>query len=642
MRLSLLFLSVIFLLSCSHTGTTKYAGFGIESISQKHLAQYAPPAPSSELKNKIEKLVDLRSATAGLLSKDGRNLYVNWSVTGSNQIWKITNPKSFPLQMTGGEDGTVLVDISANDKWLVVRRDTKGDENYGLYLLSTSGGPLQKIYAHPKQQANFGFFTTDSKTIYYSVNDKSPSSYTVYKYSLETNSSDIVWEEPGLWNLHDIKGDIALLEKNIGSMQNEHYLLNLKTKKLSPLLGVGEKEDFSIYFAQEQNEYIVLTNKLSDLRQIYRYKNGQFVPLTSEVKFDINSFAISHDRSKLVYQINANGNLTTQLLDLKSNKKTSLDPLKNALQTTLGRITSNNRYVTLTSEQHDQPRRNFVVDLNSLRSVEWTSISSPEINTQGFVAPTLEYYDAADGNKIPMFVWRPQQCEKVSCPVIVNFHGGPESQAIPRFNPIYSLYNEKGFIYVTPNVRGSDGYGKKWLMADNGKNRLNVITDIRDCSIYIKKHWKKNGVEPKIGITGGSYGGYSTLVGVSLFAEHFDAGAAIVGMSNLLTFLENTAPYRRQLRVNEYGDPEKDRQALIELSPSTYSQKVKAPVLIAHGATDPRVPVGEALQFFKTIQSQNAKSQLVIFPDEGHGVSKRPNIVLLNSYLIDFFEKTLK
>lgn len=484
--------------------------------------------------------------------------------------------------------------------------------------------------------------TPDSKTIYFSVNDKTPSSYSIYKYTIGNDKIELVWDEPGLWNLHDIKDGVALLEKNIGSMQNEHYLLDLKSKKLSPLIGIGEKEDFSIFFANEKNEYIVLTNKLSEFRKIYRFKSGKLHSLSPDTSADIINLKMSDDRTKLVYQINKNGSMETQMMSLHTKKIIPLNPTKVSLQSIAGAISHNNRYVTMTSEQHNEPRKNFVIDLTTLKFTEWTQSSTPEISTTDFVAPVLEYYDAKDGQKIPMFVWRPEKCKQETCPVVVSFHGGPESQATPRFLPIISLYNDNGFIYVTPNVRGSDGYGKSWLSADNGPKRLEVITDIRDCAIYIKKHWAKNGKIPKVGITGGSYGGYSTLVGVSMFAEHFDAGAAIVGMSNLITFLENTAPYRRQLRVNEYGDPEKDRQALIQLSPSSYYDKVVRPVFIAHGATDPRVPVGEAVQFFEKIKSKNELSKLVIFPDEGHGVAKRPNIVLLNSYLIDFFEKTLR
>src|SRR4029078_8079852 len=129
-------------------------------------------------------------------------------------------------------------------------------------------------------------------------------------------------------------------------------------------------------------------------------------------------------------------------------------------------------------------------------------------------------------------------------------------------------------------VRGSDGYGKAWLHSDDGPKRLQVITDIEDCARFLREHWAVGGRAPKIGITGASYGGYSTLVGMTMFAGAYDAGVAVVGMSNLVTFLKNTAPYRRQWRISEYGDPDKDLDALVKLSPITYLSNVKAPLLI--------------------------------------------------------------
>ncbi|MFN4777339.1 MAG: alpha/beta hydrolase family protein, partial [Pseudanabaena sp.] len=183
---------------------------------------------------------------------------------------------------------------------------------------------------------------------------------------------------------------------------------------------------------------------------------------------------------------------------------------------------------------------------------------------------------------------------------------------------------------------------KTWLNADNGRDRLKVITDIEDASIYIRKNWQINGITPKIGIVGGSYGGYSALIGMSKFAGSYDAGVSIVGISNLVTFLNNTAPYRRILRISEYGDPVKDREALIELSPVTYSDRIKSPLLIIQGANDPRVPVGEAIQIQKILEQKKIPSQLVIFPDEGHGSSKRSNQVLEIGYTLDFFKKYLQ
>lgn len=635
-------LTAIFVTACSTAPSTKYSGFGLDSISPKTLAQYAPPPANPELKNKIEKLVDLRAPSEGVVTNNGQNLFMNWNVTGSNQIWKLTGPKSFPIQLTGGEDASRLVGLSPDNQWIVISRDSKGDENPGIYLMKTSGGALRTVYYNPKHQSRFLDFTNDSKTLYYQTNDKSPESYSIYKYNLDTDKHEIIWDKPGIWSLSDIEGSKAILSLAKGSMQNEHFLLDLNTKTSTPLIGQNESEDFGVSFSSKTGEYFVLTNKLSDYRRIYLLKNGKLEAWSPELPSDISGYRLSHQRNVLIYSINKQGYSQLKAVDLKTKKTTDLPGLKDAQQSYAGSFSINDVYLSYAAEFHNAPRKNFVLNLKTKKVQEWVTPSTPEIDTANYIKPSLEYYKAQDGTDIPMFVWRSEKCKTTVCPVIVQFHGGPEAQFIPRFSPISNLYAEKGFVFVAPNVRGSDGYGKKWLQADNGANRLNVITDIRDCADFIKKNWAKNGVAPKVGITGGSYGGYSTLVGLSMFADSYDAGLAIVGMSSLITFIENTAPYRRALRMNEYGDPSKDRETMLKLSPVTYIDKVTKPLMIAHGATDPRVPVGEAVQFYETVQKNNKNSKLVIFPDEGHGVAKRPNIVLLNSYAIDFFEKNLK
>jgi dipeptidyl aminopeptidase/acylaminoacyl peptidase len=168
-----------------------------------------------------------------------------------------------------------------------------------------------------------------------------------------------------------------------------------------------------------------------------------------------------------------------------------------------------------------------------------------------------------------------------------------------------------------------------------------VITDIEDASKFIRASWGKDGKAPKIGVTGGSYGGYSVLMAMSYFAGAYDAGAEQVGISNLVSFLNNTSPYRRILRISEYGDPVKDKEALVQLSPITHVGKVKAPLMLFQGVNDPRVPVGESLQIEKQLEQRKIPGGLILFPDEGHGSTKRANIVLTIGHTIAFFEKHL-
>jgi dipeptidyl aminopeptidase/acylaminoacyl peptidase len=270
------------------------------------------------------------------------------------------------------------------------------------------------------------------------------------------------------------------------------------------------------------------------------------------------------------------------------------------------------------------------------------------VDLSSFVPARRMSYPARDGTSIPMFVRFPKGCAPEEnpnadpCPVIVHFHGGPESQSRPGFSPYHQMFVDAGYIVVDPNVRGSDGYGKAWLNADDGPKRLDVITDIDDAGRFIRAKWARNGKAPRIGVMGGSYGGYATLIAMTMFAGTYDAGASNVGMSNLESFLRNTAAYRRSLRTSEYGDPDRDAEALRKLSPVTYLERVNAPLLVMQGVNDPRVPVGEAIQIHDLLEKRGVASPLILFADEGHGTGRRSNTTLELGHLIKFFDEHLK
>ena len=386
---------------------------------------------------------------------------------------------------------------------------------------------------------------------------------------------------------------------------------------------------------------LLLTPKVGEYRRLYRWQPGRMNPVTPDMKYDVSSFRIDYRRRRILYTANEDGYTRLHALDARTFKPLKLPKFPDADDVFPNSFSHNGRYSTVSVDTGKAPAIGYVVDWQTGKAVQWQLPSAPEVNLALFVRPKLEFYPAADGTRIPMFVRRPAKCTE-PCPVIVEFHGGPEAQSLAGFSARAQLFVGAGFVYVQPNVRGSDGYGKSWFHADDGPRRLNIITDIDDCSKYIRKAWAVGGQVPKVGILGGSYGGYSALIGMTMFAGAYDSGVSIVGISNLLTFLNNTAPYRRALRVNEYGDPEKDKDALIKLSPITYIDRLKAPLLVIAGANDPRVPVGEGVQMHDALAARGVKSALIIFPDEGHGAAKRANLVVQFGASLEFFEQTLK
>jgi dipeptidyl aminopeptidase/acylaminoacyl peptidase len=343
--------------------------------------------------------------------------------------------------------------------------------------------------------------------------------------------------------------------------------------------------------------------------------------------------------------MNEGGYARLHALDARTHAEQKLPALPVNDSAWISATTPDGRFSTLGLDSGKDPGQRYLLDWKTSALTLWRQGAAPEVDLAGFVAAKLETYPARDGTPIPAFVREPKSCAAPGappCPVLVEFHGGPEGQATPGFSTWAQIFVDAGFIYVEPNVRGSDGYGKAWLHADDGPKRLDVITDIADAAAWARKRFAKDGLAPKVGITGGSYGGYSTLIGMTLFAGAYDAGAEGVGISNLVTFLENTAPYRRPLRISEYGDPVKDRAALLELSPITHVSKVKGPILIIQGASDPRVPVGEALQIHGALQARGLASELILFADEGHGAQKRDNIALQLGHMVRFFQKHLQ
>lgn len=619
-----LLVTTLTLLGCAQIDKSSYQGIGTESVTPEVLKKFAPTPIPQDLSRKIQNYLDIRSPGLGMLTPDGKSLFFTWRVTGSSQIWKVKGPNQFPEQITGGEDQTFLAGITKDGKFLIVSRDRAGEENPGLYLQSVEGGNLEAIQHLPKIQTSYQGQSKDGEFIFFRSNDKSPDSYTIYRYSLKTKIKELLFSEKGFWVVKDIghDGENLLLGKIFSNNHNEVYHYNIKTKENKPLLGQALQFEYQVAFSHLPNSYFVITPQFSNFRKLYLYnnsqKNNQWQNISPELKGDVTDLLIDEDRTKLIYSTNLDGYSKFTVLNAQTLKEIKIKIPESADHAFSGWISRDGQKMTVGIETGKAPKSNYIYDFQSKKLTSWVIPSSPEVNTSNFSRASLEYYPAQDGTQIPMFVRRPPHCQagkEFNCPVIVHFHGGPEAQSTPGFSVFSQIFVDAGFIFVDPNVRGSDGYGQIWLNSDNGANRLKVISDIEDAAKFVRSQWKVK----KIGVMGGSYGGYSTFYAMTKFAGSYDAGVETVGMSNLHSFLMNTAPYRRALRIAEYGDPEMDKAALMELSPITHIDKIKAPLMMIQGVNDPRVPAGE-----------------------GHGTGKRTNQVIQLGKTLQFFEKHLK
>ena len=634
---------------------SKYQGHGADSVSAESLKKYAPPALTPTLANQIRKMLDISSPGMGMLSPDNKKLYFTWRVTGQSQIWMIDGPRRFPKQLTSGNDSVSISEMAKNGEFLILSKDVNGQENPGIFRLNLKTSLLEELFRKEKVQASASFLTDDSQYIYFTANDQKPDSYNIYKMKLADKTIETVYQGDGVWAVADQKnnGEKLLLVKYRGGMINEYYDYTPATKEMVPLIGQGESNEYTLQYGAVNGEYVGVGVQ-DNFRKLFRFKpaakdNKINWISPKDLKWDVESASIDEKRQRVLYSVNRGGYTELFALNAKTFKPIALPQFKLSQNMkpdhVIAGTTSRDGTTTMLGIISAQsPRVSYSYNWNTKQLIEWVLPSAPEVDLSQFAISELIDIEARDGTKIPAFVRFPKGCkESKNCNVVVHFHGGPEAQSTAGFSVYAQSVINAGFIFVEPNVRGSDGYGKIWVDMDNGPKRESVITDIEDVSVWIKKNWKNtDSIAPKVGVMGWSYGGYSTLVAMTRFAGSYDAGVALVGMSNLVTFLMNTAPYRRILRISEYGDPEKDLEALKKLSPINYVDQVKSPLMIIQGANDPRVPAGEAIQIHETLQKKKIKSELIIFADEGHGSSKKENQVLEIGHIINFFQTHLK
>ena len=621
-----------------------YRGHGAETVAPALLEKYRPGPLPPELARHIQSMMDVRAPGIGRLSPDGTSMYFSWTITGISQIWRIDGPRRFPQQITGGDDNTSLAAITADGRTLIVQRDRKGEENPGLYVQPAAGGPLETIQHVRGVQTHFEILSSDSRTVYFTSNDRKADAYVVYRYDLAKKQKEVAFDlHEGLWHVSDVRDDgRLLLRKETGSLTAEYYEWDSAKHALTPLLGVGENEEYDARYGPREGELVVLTNKLGEFRRLYDWVNGTLTPIGQDLKFDVDGFDVDRKRTRIVYTVNENGFTRPHALDAKTLRPIRFPGFPDADHVVFGPTTPDAKYTTLGVDDGRHPMQGYVLDWATGHLERWHSPSTPEIDTAKFARARVESYPARDGTAIPVLVRRPDTCGSEPCPVVVSFHGGPEGQARPGFSVGAQMFVDAGFVYIEPNVRGSDGYGKTWLHADDGPKRLEIITDIDDAAKWARSHFAAGGKEPRVGVYGGSYGGYAVLMGMTMFAGAFDAGVDVVGSA---IYARSCAIRRRiaaLLRVSEYGDPERDADALAKLSPMAYVDRVKAPLLVLQGATDPRVPAGEAIQLHDALAARGVPCDLMIFPDEGHGAQKRENRVLMLGHSIAFLKEHLK
>ncbi|MCZ2075277.1 MAG: S9 family peptidase [Bryobacterales bacterium] len=371
----------------------------------------------------------------------------------------------------------------------------------------------------------------------------------------------------------------------------------------------------------------IITDRDSEFRRLayIDLATKQFAFLRPELKWDVTALRLSRDGRKLAYVVNEDGADTLHVMDTATRRNLPLPKLAYGSFTSLS-WHNDSREVGFSLASAKSPSDIYSIDVEKGTLERWTKSETGGLNTDEFVEPELIRWKSFDGLTISGFLYMPPAKFAGQRPVIINIHGGPESQFQPGFLGRNNYYvNELGMAMIFPNVRGSSGYGKTFLKLDNGKKREDSVRDIGALLDWIAA--RRDLDAKRVMVMGGSYGGYMTLASMTHYNDRLCCAIDVVGISNFVTFLERTEAYRRDLRRAEYGD-ERDpgmRDLLISISPVTNVRKITKPLLVVQGQNDPRVPAHESLQMVEAIRKNGGRVWFLMAEDEGHGFAKKKN-----------------
>jgi dipeptidyl aminopeptidase/acylaminoacyl peptidase len=352
----------------------------------------------------------------------------------------------------------------------------------------------------------------------------------------------------------------------------------------------------------------------------------QHTYLSDQIKWDVDDFALSPDGKTIAFATNEDGISRLHLLDTKSRREKTAPPLPAGIIGGL-RWHENSRDLGFTLNTARSAADVYSLDAQTGKVERWTESETGGLNASNLPDPQLVRWPSFDGKTISGFLYMPPAGKfKGARPVIINIHGGPEGQSRPTFLGRGNYFlNEMGVAVIFPNVRGSTGYGKTFLALDNGMKREDTYKDIGALLDWIKTQPELDA--GRVLVTGGSYGGHMTFAVATRYSDRIRASLPVVGISNLVSFLERTEAYRRDLRRVEYGD-ERDpamREFMTRTAPLNNAKNITKPIFVVAGGNDPRVPVNEAEQMVRTVRANGTSVWYLMAKDEGHGFAKKKN-----------------
>ncbi|ARJ38932.1 peptidase S9 [Sporosarcina ureae] len=562
--------------------------------------------------------------------------------TGKAELWKL-NEKNKPEQIIETPDRVMDVYHSPKGDWTVIGMDCKGNEKQQIYAyrIGDEKKELEALVVSPNHFHHIGGWSPNGKFLSFSSNRRGTGLFDVFIVDIDTREIKKVYTHdanciPVSW----INDESLIVSSKVTNIDSVLCIIHIHDGSTSIIGNQDVSSRYEMPIANPlSNEVYVLSDYKEETLHLCKFsadQPGQIEKLLHWEKWDIEEISLSPEKELLAFTLNEGGISRLGLYSPLTQACELADSIPKGVISSMSWLTSETLIFTLKTPV--APGDIWSYDVIRKKVKRQTFIGQSKTVGKLWREPELRTFHSFDGLEIPYFFYN--QHESVNQPAVIYVHGGPESQTKAEYNPVVQYLVHKGMAVVTPNIRGSNGYGRSFLQLDDAEKRLDAVKDL---ACLAKELTESHHVaEDKIGIIGRSYGGFMVLSALTHYPELWAAGVDIVGMSNLKTFLQNTGEWRRYLRESEYGSLEHYSHYFDKIAPMNLTDKIKAPLLVFHGRNDTRVPVSEAQQLVDDLQSRNSPVKFIVFEDEGHHTEKTSNQITMHMETVAFFDRYLR
>ena len=596
----------------------------------------------------IEQFMNTVRIGGSSFSSDDKSILFHNNKTGIFNVYSVPVTGGAATQLTSStKESTYAVSYFPNDARFIYTFDRGGNENNHLYLRELDGTE-RDLTPGEKVKANFLGWSHDRKSFFFSTNERDARFFDLYEMPIDSLKPSLIYKDETGYDFGDISNDkkFVAFEKSGGSpADSDVYLYNTATKELKNITAhSGDVANAAQTFDVQSKYLYYLSDAGGEFRYVARYDlaTGKS-EVVEKAPWDVFYTYFSHSGKYRVTAVNEDARTKIKIYDTASGKPVALPQLPNADITGVN-ISRSEKLMAFYLNGDRSPSNLYVYDFATKKATKLSDSLNPEINPADLVDSQVIRYKSFDGLEIPSILYKPKHASPQNkVPALVLVHGGPGGQTRVGYSAMVQYLVNHGYAVLGANNRGSSGYGKTFFAADDGKHGREPLWDIVESKKYLASLGYVD--EKKIGIIGGSYGGYMVLAALAFKPEEFAVGVDIFGVSNWVRTLQSIPPYWESFRKSLYkelGDPSKDLENLRAISPLFHTDKIVKPLIVLQGANDPRVIKPESDEIVENIKKRNGVVEYVLFDNEGHGFTKKANEIRAYKSILDFLDRYLK